>query len=282
VRIRLEHSQYGATSVRLLRVSRQGNRHEIKDATIAVAFEGDFAAAYTTGDNSKILPYDTIRNTICVLAKQYSPEPIEEFSSHLIEHFLTYNPQVSRARVETRERIWERIRMGARPHENAFARSGAERRTALLIGTRNELEIWAGIDNLAMLKSGRSGFEGFLSDPYTTLKARTDRELAGSLTASWRYAGGDIAYSSIWHGVRQTLLEVFADHESRSPQQTLYAMGEAGLRNFELLTEIRLSLLVEDFNAVDFSPFGMQNANEVLVPANESRGLVEAVLRRDM
>ena len=282
MRVRLEESKYGATSVRLLRVSRQGNRHEIKDATIAVKFEGDFEAAYTTGDNSKILPYDTIRNTICVLAKQYSPEPIEEFSSHLIEHFLTYNPQVSNARVETSERIWDRIRMGARPHENAFARSGAEQRTAILIGTRNGVEIWAGIDELFVLKSGRAGFEGFLSDPYTTLKARNDRELAGSLTVTWRYGGGDVAYSSIWHGVRQTLLESFADHDSRSPQHSLYAMGEAVLRNFEPLAEIRLSMLVEDYNVVDFSPFGTQNANEVLVPANETRGLVETVVRRDV
>jgi urate oxidase len=281
VRVRLDHSKYGATSVHLLRVWPQGSRHEIKDATISVEFEGDFEAAHTSGDNSKILPAETIRNTICVLAKQYSPEPIEEFSAHVIEHFLTYNPQISRARVETKERAWDRIPMGAKPHDTAFARSGAELRTSLLIGTRTGFEIWAGIEDLVVLKSSRAGFEGFLRDPYTTLKETPDRILSGSLSVSWRYSPGEIAYSSIWHGVRQSLLETFAEHESKSPQQTLYAMADDVLRNFESLSEIRLSMPIQDYGAIDLSPFGVQNANEIFLPA-KSQSFVEATVRREI
>ena len=282
MRVRLEHSKYGPTAVRLLRVSRKGSRHDIKEATLSIEFEGDFESAHTSGDNSKILPADTIRNTVYVLSKQYSPEPIEEFSAHVIEHFLTYNAQVSRIRIETKEQLWERIRMGAKSHDSAFARNVAEQRTSILIGTRNGVEIWAGVNDLVILKSAKSAFEGFLRDPYTILKETSDRVLAATLSASWRYLAGEIAYSAIWHGVRQSLLESFAEHESRSPQQTLYAMADAVLRNFEPLAEIRLSMSVHDYDPVDLSPFGMQNANEIFVPAGEPESVVEATVRRDI
>jgi urate oxidase len=282
VRVRLEHSKYGATSVRLLRVSRKGTHHDIKEATIDIEFEGDFESAHTSGGNAKILPVDTIRNTVYVLAKQYSPEPIEEFSSHLVEHFLTYNPQISRVHIETQERLWDRIRMGAKSHDSAFARAGAEQRTSLLIGTRNGVEIWAGLDDLVILKSAKFGFEGFLRDPYTTLKESPDRVLAARLSASWRYSAGEIAYSAIWHGVRQSLLESFAEHESRSPQHTLYSMADAVLQNFEPLAEIRLSMSLQEFDPVDLSPFGMQNAGEIFSPGSEPQSFVEATVRRDI
>jgi urate oxidase len=282
VHVRLEHSKYGATSVRVLRVARKGSRHEIKEATIDIEFEGDFESAHTSGDNAKILPADTIRNTVYVLAKQYSPEPIEEFSSHLIEHFLTYNSQVSRIRIETREQLWDRIRTGTKPHDSAFARSGAEQRTSMLIGTRNGVEIWAGLEDLVILKSAKSGFEGFLRDPYTTLKESADRVWAATLSASWRYSAGEITYSAIWHSVRQALLESFAEHESRSPQHTLYAMADAILRNFEPLAEIRLAMSVQEYGPVDLSPFGTQNANEIFATAGAPESLVEVTVRRDI
>ncbi|MGC1687683.1 MAG: urate oxidase [Candidatus Acidiferrales bacterium] len=282
MRVRLEHSKYGPTAVRLFRVSRKGSRHDIKEATLAIEFEGDFESAHTSGDNTKILPTDTIRNTVYVLAKQYSPEPIEEFASHLIEHFFTYNPQVSRIRIDTKEQLWDRIRMGAKSHDSAFARTRAEQRTSLLVGTRNGIEIWAGVNDLVILKSAKSGFEGFARDPYTTLKETSDHVFAAKLSASWRYLAGEIAYSAIWHGVRQSLLESFAEHESRSPQQTIYAMADAVLRNFESLAEIRLSMALQEYDSVDLSPFGMQNANEIFAPAGEPESLVEATVRRDI
>ena len=53
MRIRLGHSKYGPTAVRLLRLSRKGSRHEIKEATLAIEFEGDFESAHTSGDNTQ-------------------------------------------------------------------------------------------------------------------------------------------------------------------------------------------------------------------------------------
>lgn len=282
MRIRLGQNNYGKSRVRLLRLSRTSSSHEIKEVTIAIQLEGDFESAHTIGDNSKILPTDTMKNTVYVLAKQYPPEPIEEFSAHLIEHFLTYNSQVTHVRIETAENLWSRIPVGGKPHDTAFMRAGGEKRTSLVTGTRGAVEFTAGIEDLAILKSAHSGFEGYIHDPYTTLKETPDRILATLMRAEWRYASEGVAFSSVWHGVRKLLLETFAEHHSLSLQHTLYAMGEAVLGNFEAIQEIRLSMPNKHYNLVDLKPFGLENDNEIFLPIDEPHGLIEATLRRDI
>ncbi len=62
--IRLGENNYGKQRVRLLRVARQEIRHEIQELTVGIRFEGDFETAHTQGDNKKILPTDTMKNTV--------------------------------------------------------------------------------------------------------------------------------------------------------------------------------------------------------------------------
>src|ERR1700683_5177578 len=179
--IRLGENSYGKSRVRLLRVVRQEGRHDIKELTLGIRFEGDFETAHTKGENRKILPTDTMKNTVYALARQYPVEAIEEFCLHLIEHFLTYNPQVSRVRIEASENLWTRIPHGGKPHASAFTRAGGEKRTAMLTGTREGITTRAGIDDLVVLKTTNSAFEGFLRDPYTTLKDSRDRILSTAI-----------------------------------------------------------------------------------------------------
>ncbi|MGA7553932.1 MAG: hypothetical protein WBW54_09320, partial [Candidatus Acidiferrales bacterium] len=68
--IKLVENNYGKSRIRLLRVVRQNGRHDIREWTLAISFEGDFETAHTKGDNSKILPTDTMKNTVYVLARQ--------------------------------------------------------------------------------------------------------------------------------------------------------------------------------------------------------------------
>src|ERR1700730_15207254 len=96
--IRLAENNYGKSRVRLLRVARQEGRHDIKELTLQIRFEGDFESAHTKGDNRKILPTDTMKNTVYALARQHPTETVEEFALHLIDRFLTYIPQVSQGR----------------------------------------------------------------------------------------------------------------------------------------------------------------------------------------
>jgi urate oxidase len=279
--IKLGANNYGKSGVRLLRVVKQQSRHDIKEVTLQVLFEGDFESAHTKGDNQKILPTDTMKNTVYVLARQYPAEAIEDFASHLIEHFLTYNPQVSRVRIEASETLWVRLALGGKPHATAFKHGGDERRTAMLEGTGEKTTIRAGIDDLSVLKTTKSAFEGFLRDPYTTLTEDRDRILSTVIHADWLYEGSETEFTPMWHGVRQTLLETFAEHDSHSLQHTLYAMGEAVLNNFDRIREIYLSLPNKHFNLVNLKPFGMDNPAEVFLPTDEPHGLIEATLRKE-
>src|SRR2546430_3207815 len=124
--IRLGDNHYGESAVRLLRVNRQEGRHDIKEISVTIRFEGDFSAAHIKGDNRKILPSDTMKNTVYALARQHSIEAIENLGLHLIEHFLTYNPQVSRVVVEATESLWTRLPHGGKLHPSAFIRGGDE------------------------------------------------------------------------------------------------------------------------------------------------------------
>jgi urate oxidase len=279
--IRLGDNNYGKARVRLLRVARQKGRHDIREMTLRIGFEGDFEAAHTKGDNTKILPTDTMKNTVYALARQHPIETVEEFGLHLIDHFLTYNPQVSRVRIEARQNLWTRLSLGEKPHATAFARAGDEKRTAMLSGTREGTEIRAGIEDLLVLKTTNSAFDHFLRDPYTTLKDDRNRILSTVIRAQWQYPGEDIEFGPVWHGVRQMLLETFAEHKSESLQHTLYAMGEAVLKNFDNVLEIHLSLPNKHFNLVDLEPLGMDNPGEVYLPTDEPHGLIEATLRKE-
>src|ERR1700733_1917866 len=280
--VKLAENNYGETGVRLLRVVGQEGRHDIKELTVSIQFEGDFEAAHTKADNKKILPTDTMKNSVYAIARQYPVEAIEDFALHLIEHFLTYNDQITRVRVEMAENSWSRIPHGAKPHAFAFTRASAqEKRIAFLLGTRDGTTIRAGIQGLDVLKTAKSAFDGFLRDPYTTLKADRDGILATRIQADWLYEGDEVEFSPLWHGVRQTLLETFAEHDSKSLQHTLYAMGEAVLATFDRIREIHLSLPNKHFNLVDLAPFGMDNPGEVFLPADEPYGLIEATLRRE-
>lgn len=278
----LAHNRYGESRIRLLRRMHRGDLHELKDLTIAVLLEGDFEAAHSRGENRAILPADTIKNTVCVLSRQYPTEAIEEFAFHLTEHFLTYNPQVTLVDVHIGERPWSRISIGEKGHPSAFVAAAAERRTTHLIARREKIILQSGLEDLQLMKTTGFSFSGFLRDPYTTLPENHRRILSASLTANWIYELPEpgMPFSTMWHGVRKTLLETFAAHDSKSLQHMLHALARAVLENFEAIAEIRLRVLDNDCPAVDLKPFGMDNDNELFTPLEGSEGVASVSLRR--
>jgi urate oxidase len=281
--IRLDENTYGESRVRLLRVARQESRHDIRELAISIRFEGDFETAHTKGDNSKILPTDTMKNAVYALARQHSVEPVEEFGLHLMDQFVTYNAQVTRVHISIEETLWARLPHGGKAHASAFTRTGDERRTAVLVGTREGTTIRSGLRNLVVLKTSNAQFEKFMRDPFTTLKDERNQILSTAIEADWLYPNGheEIEFGPTWHGVRQLLLEAFAEHKSQSLQNTLYAMGEAVLNNFDNVREIHLSLPNKHFDLIDLDPLGMDNPSFVFLPTEEPYGRIEATLRKD-
>jgi urate oxidase len=281
VSIRLAQNDYGKSRVRLLRVTRGKEKHEIKELALAIRLEGDFESAHTAGDNSKILPTDTMKNTVYALARQNPVDAAETFCGLLIDHFLNGNPQVERVHVHAVEYPWGRILRDGKPDAHSFVRTGEERRTAVVAGTRSKTSVQAGVKNLIALKTTKSAFEGFIRDRYTTLKEDRNRILATAIRADWLYESARIDFNATWESVRRTLLETFAAHDSLSLQHTLYDMGKAVLEQFNAIREIRLSLPNKHYNLVDLAPFGMTNPGDVFLPTDEPHGLIEATLRRD-
>lgn len=269
----LASDTYGKSRVRLLKVVRRTDRHELKEITFQILFRGDFVSAYEKGDNSKILPTDTIKNTVYVLARKHDITSIKEFALKLIEHFLKDNPQVSEVRVEMVEHLWSRIAPAA------FTREG-QKRTATVTGTRKGVTVEAGIDDLVILKSSGSAFEGYIKDPYTTLKETSDRIFATAVRGIWRYGSPNLDFNATWDGIRQTILDTFASHESLSVQHTLHAVGKQVLEAFPDVAEIQLTMPNKHALLVDLSPFGLDNPNEVFLPIDDPSGYIEGKLIR--
>ena len=76
---KLVHNNYGKSRVRLMKIARRGDRHELQNITVKIALEGEFDDIHTKGDNSKCLPTDTMKNTVYALAAQ--EQEIEEIES---------------------------------------------------------------------------------------------------------------------------------------------------------------------------------------------------------
>jgi len=85
--IRLGENNYGKQRVRILQVSRRLGRHDIKELTLGICLEGDFESAHSKGDNRKILPTDTMKNTVYTLARKNPIASNEIFCLQLIDNF---------------------------------------------------------------------------------------------------------------------------------------------------------------------------------------------------
>jgi urate oxidase len=104
--------------------------------------------------------------------------------------------------------------------------------------------------------------------------------LATSLKATWQYRDLDIEFGQTWRAVRQTLLEAFAEHDSKSVQHTLHAMGQAVLGSIDDVKAIRLVMPNKHHIPFDLARIGLENRNEIFVPTDEPYGLIEATLVR--
>ena len=107
--IRVAENKYGKSRVRLVQVKRKARWHDLREWTVEVLLQGDFDSCFVEGDNSKILPTDTMKNTVYSLARNSAAECMEDFAKELIDFLLRRNPQVSAAEVSIAEKAWEHL-----------------------------------------------------------------------------------------------------------------------------------------------------------------------------
>jgi urate oxidase len=279
-------NQYGKAEVRVVAVDRSTPRHSLLDLNVSSSLRGDFAAAHTAGDNAHVLTTDAQKNTVFAFARDGVGSP-EAFALRLARHFAGSFDWVSGARVAVESYGWDRIAVGGQPHDHAFSRAGGEVRTAVVTADGDQVHVLAGLSDLVLLKSTGSEFWGFPVDRYTTLPETRDRILATAVTARWRYTAADLDWDAAFAGVRTTLLEAFAATHSLALQQTLYAMGEAVLKQHAAVAEIRFSMPNKHHFLQDLSAFGLANDLEgqpgaVVYHADDRPyGLIEGTVLRD-
>ena len=159
----LARNSYGKSAVRLLKVVRTGAHHDIRELAVDIALQGAFESAHTVGDNSMVLPTDTMKNTVYAMAREQSLGEPEDFGGLLATHFLDASASASSATVTIREHGWRRLAVDGVPHDHAFERASSELRSARvsLVRGGGAAVIVAGIEELLILKSGRSAFSGW-------------------------------------------------------------------------------------------------------------------------
>jgi urate oxidase len=281
----LTDHQYGKAENRMVRFYKDTPRHEIHDLNVTTALRGDFADAYLTGDQRKVLPTDTQKNTAFAYTKEKGIPSIEEYGLHLARHFVHDIEPVTGARVEIEQYLWERAVVDGIEHDHTWLRKGQETRTcAITVDATGEYFV-SGFKELVILKSTGSEFAGFLTDPYTTLGETHDRVMATALEVRWRYAGVSTpvegGFNAIYDSAKAIMVREFAILQSLALQQTLWHMGTAVLDAHPDIVEIKLKAPNKHHFDYDLERFGVDQKGEVFHADDRPYGLIEATIARD-
>jgi urate oxidase len=284
----LSANQYGKAEIHLVRIYRDAPRHEIRDLTVTTTLRGDFADAYITGDQSKVLPTDTQKNTAFAFAKTHGDGAVEDYAVALARHFVDSDPFASGATVEVLVDGWERAVVGGGEHDHTWVKRGPERRTVRVEvagkGDDQRIDVTGGVADLVILKSTGSEFHGFHTDEYTTLGETDDRILATSIDAAWRFGTFPADWDAAFAAARTALVETFATWHSLALQQTLWHIAQAMLDAVPELAEVKLAAPNRHHFLYDFSRFTVDppiaNDNEVFHADDRPYGLIEATVTR--
>ncbi|KAJ3096821.1 hypothetical protein HDU96_000635 [Phlyctochytrium bullatum] len=194
------------------------------------------------------------------------------------------------------------------PHPHAFYRGGDEKRLTHLIAERlpnnsARFTTKSGLTDLLVLKTTGSSFERFHRDALTTLQDAPDRIFSTSVEASWAFpavveplpasavldhakqpsAFTAVNYDAVFRGVKQVTVDVFANHDSPSVQNTLYRMGEHILGVFPEVAEVSYALPNKHVFGYDLDRFGLKNTGKdqnVYFPVTDPSGLITATIGR--
>jgi urate oxidase len=278
----LESNRYGKFRVRVMKVLRHDDsHHDVCELEADVLLHGELAGSYLSDDNSSVVPTDTVKNTVHVLAHDHLETCRTTFAKIIVEHFLGKYPHLSGVEVELRERKWERMSIGDKPHPHAFVHAANGEpfsRAAFFRGKAPRLS--SGIREHLIMKSTRSGFTGYNVCELTTLPPTTDRVFATRLAAEWEFADLTIGFTVADTAILAIAHEVFATTYSPSVQRTLYQIGELALERVPAISRIELKMPNVHFLGLDLAKLGRPGQSCVLLPTDEPHGEIEAVITR--
>jgi urate oxidase len=278
---RLGASSQGESRLRMLRVVRRGDRHDARDLSVSIRFQGDFSTAFLEGRPDGIIPGETLKTLVHQIVREHAGAEIEVIGLALCRHVLGAHRQVSLVRVEIAEQPWSRMDVGGKPQGQAFMLSGPEQRTAAITSNGKQTAVIAGIDQLTLMRT--SGFLARRVGPRSDdgLDDAAQAVLVGSLSAKWTYSNADVTFGPYRQGVRAAIAETFAMHAARSVQHTLYAIADVVLATYEEILDVTLALHERPYRPADLFTGDTQNPDELFVAAEEPLGVVEVTVERD-
>ncbi|KAK9170315.1 hypothetical protein Syun_002455 [Stephania yunnanensis] len=290
--------KHGKSRVRVGRVWRSGDGTDsFAEWSLDISLFSDCLAAYVNGDNSDIVATDTMKNTVYVKAKECAEAlSMEEFAIELGSHFTSFYKQVTAATIKIMEKPWERLYVDGQPHKHGFKLGSERHTTEITVKKTGAVSMTSGIEGLALLKTTKSGFEGFIRDKYTALPETRERMLATEVSASWRYSfahlssiGKPLHFNDSYQNVKKVLVSTFFGSPeggvySPSVQYTLYDMARAVLSRFSEIESIQLRMPNIHFLPVNIrskdNPSIVEFKDDVYLPTDEPHGTIEASLSR--
>ncbi|KAM7463778.1 hypothetical protein LguiA_031899 [Lonicera macranthoides] len=290
---------HGKDRVRVARVWKgEDGRHFFAEWNVGISLLSDCIPAYVRADNSDIVATDTMKNTVYVKAKECSAQlSVEEFAIGLAKHFTSFYKQVTTAIVKIVEKPWERVSIDGQPHQHGFKLGSEKHTTEVIVKKSGSVRVTSGFEGLALLKTTKSGFEGFIRDKNTILPETKERMLATEVTASWRYPFDCLSsiptkplyFTERYLDVKKVLVDNFFGPAkegvySPSVQSTLYHMAKAVLARFPDITSIQLKMPNIHFLPVNLSskdnPVIVKFEDDVYLPTDEPHGTIQASLSR--
>ena len=276
----LIHNTYGKGRVRVMRVYREGPYNEVRELSVQAMLDGDFAEAYTQGDNRKVVATDTIKNIVNIVAREELRASAEHFAQKLAARMLSRYAHVDRATVSCRETKWSRASVDGAPHPHHFLLDGNGLGTAEVVATRESVSTVSGVTGFTFMKSTEAGWVKYWDDEYTTLPETTDRIVATAMDATWTWNAEPSDYEATNALILQTMLAEFATTYSRGVQDSLFRMAEAALAKVPEVQTISMACPNKHYLPLDLAHFGLSADNMVFTATDEPHGQIECTVGR--
>ena len=272
--------RHGKARVRVARVRRDGERHEIRELTLEVMVESDVAGAFTAGDNTGVVATDSIKNLCQIVAAEHPAAAAEAYAAALATRLLDRYPQIGRVGITALETRWTRATVAGQPHPHTFTLDGNGQGLAEVDATRERRHLTSGVRGYTLMKTTQSGWTGYVQDDVTTLPETTDRIMATAVDARWRWSAEPADPERANAAILGAMLDAFATGYSRGVQESMFRMAEAALAAEPGIDRVSLACPNKHYLPLDLSRFGQEAAGTVFTPTDEPHGQIECTVGR--
>lgn len=277
---RIGSSSHGESRLRMLRLTRRGDRDDPKELCVSFRFEGEFAAAFREGKADGLPPGEALKNLVHRAAREHGSGEIEEFGLEVCHRVLSEHPAITRTRVEITEQAWTRLDAGGRAQGQAFLAGTPEMKTTAVTSNGRQMAVVSGVEALSVMRT--TGFAPrHVPEPDDGRADGFQRLLVGELSARWTYSSPDVTFRPYRQGVRAAIIDTFAWHPGRSVHHTLYAIADVVLAAYQEIADVTLAFHERPYRPADLFSAGMENPDDLFVSMEEPLGIVEVTVERE-